>query len=876
MTENTQPNDSDDPSGDTNAITLPRRGFIRAASAGACAGMFGVGATGTATADEFRAEFADRRVREARKAWAKGFRGRPDRTLGVLSDSLESRHPDIGPWNGIRAIPDGDGGLELVHENLEVLDDVPDDIRFFAEDRPIPENTSDRHEYPFTGPPDVDRMIAHAKGPSAQSNGLRLLLETTDGDEIESFAGQESPHVGIRACIEPGKEYVLAIENTMRSVRGNYFLEALYYTDNPDGETDPFANVDPDNVTADTPKVLGWYNEDYNTSNPHPEPWSGPHYGGQGQYLASIMAGSGRGCAIDETTVTEDAPHTVLFADEPLVYEVEADPGRGVFGTAFGENVQVAIFGPDGNQLAADSDQTTLNRTSSILSATTVHDAGTKTYEVHVRSTRRLSEADSNAPGRVRRVCVGAFKAPDTTAGDRTDAEEKPTLWAGIAPNAGLVGLSGWRKTRKDLQRLADDFARLLNLRVLTISLGFGNDLGIVGGELSDGSIEAYKALAEAGVLTVSRSPSHQPPAFRDRASAGADESIHVVNAGPWDGIKAKDSNEPVAIDEDGEGVYRKPDVTARGSGLGADPRELVVGAGNADGWRTEDEQGPIRKYYGWANVSAQPPFVAGMAGLVAQALEEQAPAGIALPPPQDAGFVDTMRLKQTILATATETPFTAAPWHDKEPTYDFGGHDPIEGWGRVNIDAAVDAAARDLTPSSAITRGKNRGRQGRTPGENRGRRGRPGRDTTTTVVDTVGLKLPRDSRAVAGHIAGAPGVYEVTVDFSHYTGEDQAQAGGPPHLDLFVYDAENPAQHGTPNIVAKAQGITGSASVQFAAGQPTASETEGGTYYVVAKLVNVPGAVNSFDIQAQFSLWVEHLESPSDTGMVSDATVGD
>lgn len=859
MVRNTQPYDSDDrTSEDSSLINLARRKFIQAISASVGIGAFGVGGTHSVGADEFDIEFADRRVREARKAWEKGFRGRPDRTLGVLSDGLESRHPDVGPWNGIRAIPKADEGLKLVHENLEVLDEVSNDKRFFAERRPIPQTTGDRHEYPFRGPKDVVRMIAHAKGPSVQSNGLKLLLETPDGNVIESFSGKESPHIGIEARIKPGKDYVLVIENTMRSISGNYFLEALYYADNSDGETDPFANVNPSNITADTPKVLGWYNEDYNTSNPHPEPWGGPHLEGNGAFIASIMAGSGRASVIDDNTVTKDAPQKVLVADEHIVYQVEAQSGTGVFGAAFGERIQIEIFGPEGENLGHDHN-TTKDQTRSAHSELTVHDTGTKTYEVHVHPRRQTHSfsATSKSPARVQRVCVGAFKKPDTTVGDRCGGD--PTFYAGIAPNAGLVGLSGWRKTRKDLQRLADNFAKRFNLRVLTISLGFGNDLGIAGGKLSNGSIEAYKALAEAGILTISRTMEQQPPAARDTAPAGADESIHVAKAGPWDGVIRKDLNQPAAIDEDKEGIYRKPDVTAPGSTTPSYNSPLLKHRITAahqervDNFQTEDEEEPIRGYGNWAEVSAQPPFVAGTAGLVAQALEENAPAEIALPPPEDAGFAETMRLKQTILATASETAYTAGPWHAalrKEPTYDFGGHDPIEGWGRVNIDAAVEAAARDLTPPSACGEGS---RQGRPPKK-------------TSIKESVGLNIPRDSRAVAGHISGRPGVYKVAVDFEDYSGKDKSQAGGPPHIDLFVYDAENPAQHGTPNVVTKAQGRVGSASAQFNTGQSTASTTNGKTYYVVAKLVNVPGAFNSFDIQARFDLSVKYLKSRSTT----------
>lgn len=865
MTKKISSNDfNDNPSDKKNKITLPRRGFIVASGVAACAGMFGVSATGIATDDEFQAEFADRRVREARKAWAKGFRGRPDRTLGILSDGLEARHPDIGPWNGIRAIPDSNMGLNLVHENLEVLDEVPDDIRFFAESRHLPRKSGDRHEYSFTGPQDVIRMVASAKGDAVQSNGMKLVLETEDGDEIESNAGNRDPHMGIVARIEPGKDYVLAIENTKRSVSGTYYLKGLYYTDNSDGAIDPFVDVDPDNITANTPKVIAWYNEDYTTSNPHPEPRSGPHMGGNGTFIASIMAGSGRASTIDETTITKDVPQVVLLGDKHLVYEVEAEVGTGVFGAAFGDKIQVEIYGPEGEFLGHGHNTTAKNRTHAFHTEQTVHDTGTKTYEVHIHSRRQTHtfSAASEAPARVQRVCVGAFKKPDTTAGDRT--EKDSTFFAGIAPNSGLVGLSGWRKTRNDLQHLADKFASKLNLRVLTITLGFGNDLGIAGGKLSEGSIESYKALAKAGVLTVSRTMYQQPPAARDKAPAIADESIHVAKAGPWDGVFYKDINEPAAIDEDGQGAYLKPDVTAPGSIHFSNVREWIIGASskNRSAFRTEDEQPPIRDYKGWGEFSATQPFVAGTAGLVAQAMEEEAPAGIALPPPEEAGLSDTMRLKQTILATASETPFTAAGWHQRKPNYDFGGHDPIEGWGRVNIDAAVEAAARDLTPSCNVKRKRKPDQKNRASEVSGGGQDHLSTRTTNTVEETVGLKLPRDSRAVAGHIAGEPGVYEVTINFEEYNGEDEAKAAGPPHLDLFVYNAENPARHGTPNIVTKDQGSAGSASVKFSAGQPTVNQTEGGTYYVVAKLVNVPGAYNSFDIQAQFTLTVDHLNS--------------
>lgn len=860
---NRRNNYTDSQDEETTEGKIPRRSFIQAAGAVAGAGMLGFGAIGTAAADEFDPMFTQRRVREARKVWAMGFRGQADRTLGILSDGLGARHPDVGPWNGVRAIPDGDGGLELVHENLERLD-VPEDIRFFAESRALPSNTGDRHEYQFTGPENVYRVEAHSKSePSAQSNGVRLSLETADGEVIESFAGNAAPHTGIAAKIEPAKNYVFVIENTMRSVRGTYNLEAQYFANNPDGKTDPFANVDPDSITADTPKVLGWYNEDYSISEPHAKPRSGPHLGGKGVHLASLMAGSGRASTVDESTIIRDDPQKFLIIDDDprLEYEVEAEPGRNVFAVASGDYHQVRILDPEGNVIGYTSSPWENTHTICSETTPTVHSEGKKTYTIQIEplgDNQCFGILPPCTPGRVNQVCVGATKPPDATAGDRTEKGENPTLHAGIAPNVGLVGLSGWRKTRKDLKRIADDLVRLFNLRVLTVSLGFGNDLGIAGGKLSNGSIGSFKVLAETGVLTISHPPAASPPSFPDRAPAGADESISVVETGPWDGITEENRHEPAALDEDKKDVYRKPDVTAPGS----IPSYPLQAALSGDAWLSEEEQDPIRDYDGLTNYAVNTPFVAGTAGLVAQALEEKAPDSISLPPPEQAGLTDTMQLKQTILATASETPFTASKWHKLKPSYDFGGHDPIEGWGRVNVDAAVEAASRNLTPGSALTdKNASKGLSKR-PNNVAERASRGGGAFTKTVEETVGLKLPKDSRAVAGYISGVRGTYEVSVKFSHYTGEDKTRASAPPHIDVFIYDAVNPGKHGTPNIVAKAQALTGTASLRFESGHNSSGESEDGTYYVVAKLVNVPGGYNSNDIQAKFSLSVAQIDT--------------
>ena len=82
---------------------------------GAVAGgtALGLGATGSAAAHEgFHADHATFRVQEAQKVWERGYRGRPDRAIGITDSGIDARHPDLGPWNGVRATPE-DGELVL-------------------------------------------------------------------------------------------------------------------------------------------------------------------------------------------------------------------------------------------------------------------------------------------------------------------------------------------------------------------------------------------------------------------------------------------------------------------------------------------------------------------------------------------------------------------------------------------------------------------------------------------------------------------------------------------------------------------------------------------------------------------------------------------
>lgn len=691
---------------------LSRRTFMKASGVAAGVGLFGTGITGseaaTTAVDE---DFLNWRVQEASKVWERGYRGHPTRTIGLTDTGIEARHPDLGPWNGVRIgfddkDPDGDGDTE----------------------------------HPWGTP--------YLKG------------------------------------------------------------------------GDPFAGIDPANVTPETPKVVGWYdaNDRYGDLGDAPRDQQG-----HGTHVSSIMGGTGRASVIDSDTVTEDEPHAILAAGDVLTYEVEAQVGTGVFGSAYGETIGLVIEGPDGQTLdesdfqegdATVIDDKSLDGSNIVVDTPTIHESGTATYTVSVRP----KSGETVAAGRVQRVSVGAFTDPDGTVGDRANGGS--SLHTGLAPNQSLIGLGGLSDPTLDLGKNAEWFAETFNLRSINMSWGYlgGAPVGAAGGTLSFGIVEAIKRMAEGGILTVAAAGNSNTPANGNSAPAIADEAISVVSTGPFDGIVDYSSGGLGAVDEDELDYYLKPDVTAPGGAS----TDLINAAKNGDPTEPESDQPPIRDYIEKAGTSMASPYVNGVAGLVAEAMEFDAPASIALPEPVNTDYEDLKRLKEVILATASETVFTAAPYHKAHvPTYDFGDRDPYEGFGRVNPDAAVDAVSRKLSGSTS---------------------------------EVVGLDIPEDSRAVAGYVKSGPGTLSATVEFTRYSGGNKSAAKGDPHIDVFVYDAEQPGENGEPTIVASAQGVEGDATASASFGR----NAEEQVYYVVAKLVNIPGVFNGYDVQAHFDLSVE------------------
>jgi len=772
-------------------------------------GVAGVGSATAAAGSEFDGTFRNWRAREASRVWDRGYRGRPDRTVALTDSGIEARHPDLGPWNGVRAtIRDGEVVLPANERERRAVDGEGESFSGTA--GPGTFADPDRSVHEFETPAGVEGIDASLtwspENVQGEGEDLELYLEreTADGWERVAAATTASQPERIEHYVAAGERYRFVVETWLNGT-AEYELAASYYR-----LVGTFAAADPSVVfedvgtDGDDPKTVGWFD-------------AGPRYGsydeprdpnGHGSHCAAIMAGTGRGSAIDPDTVTTERPGEVLALGATRQYEVTAAAGTGVFGAAYGTAIELQIRGPDGETLDATSATSDSGVQDNVVVEAPAETGGT--YTVIVRSL----EGELATAAVLDEVSVGAFAAPDATNGDRTG--DPVGLHTGVAPNQSLVGLQGLSGPTGQLATHAEAFADLFNVRAVNMSWGYvgGLPLGSVGGVL-DTIPAGIKDIAEAGILTCAAAGNAATPANGNGSPAIADECVSVTATGPLDGLTAYSSGGLGGIDEDDGEPYAKPDVSAPG-GLLDDPVN-AADTGQAD--TPEDEQPAIRDYTGKAGTSMATPFTTGVSGLVAQAMEEDAPDALSLPAPAETGIEDVYRLKQVLLATASETAFTAAPYHRAHvPTYDFGGRDPYEGFGRVNPAAAVDAVTRELSGTSE---------------------------------ETLGLGLPDDQRATAGYVQAGPGTVEVGVSFDYYGGGNAGATKGAPHVDLFVYDAESPADGGEPNVLARAQGLQGEASATVSI--PRRADER--TLFVVAKLVNVPGVVNGYDVQAHCTL---------------------
>jgi uncharacterized repeat protein (TIGR02543 family) len=371
-----------------------------------------------------------------------------------------------------------------------------------------------------------------------------------------------------------------------------------------------------------------------------------------------------------------------------------------------------------------------------------------------------------------------------TTSWPYTPPSDGFSAWTGIAPQSKLVGVKVMSSLGEGTENeLISGINWIIanrmpyHITAACMSLGFAVEASSVD--------SAVVNLVNSGVTTVVAAGNGGSGSNSIFTCGSVDEVITVAAMNQFDDIADYSSQGGTSRYT---GQTLKPDITAPGGSFFAVPLFSADSNGNDAEGRFADIQAndsaPMQ------GTSMATPIIAGCAQMVIQAM---------------GGFAkwnwtrsQALQPKMILLMTATETypNLREGETSSTSPTLERGGKDRHEGYGRVNLDAAVDALLRSYQIGNVVT-------------------------------DTLGMPpTPADISVLGQRLAWARNVQ--LVSGSKYNFSLSVPAGA--DYDLYLYDSTG-TTYGEPAIVAKSTDATTGGTEQF---RVTAPYT--GTYYIVVK----------------------------------------
>jgi subtilisin family serine protease len=355
------------------------------------------------------------------------------------------------------------------------------------------------------------------------------------------------------------------------------------------------------------------------------------------------------------------------------------------------------------------------------------------------------------------------------------------SAWTGIAPQSKIVGVkvldgSGSGSSSGLISGINWLIANRVayHITVASMSLGFASEVALVD--------VAVLNLVNSGVSTIVAAGNSGSGANNIFTPGSVDEVLTVAAMNQFDGVTSYSSQGGTSRYN---GVTLKPDVTAPGGSFFAVPLFSVDSNYNDGGGGFSDavanDAAPMQ------GTSMATPIVAGAAQVIVEALGGSSAWNYTRN--------QALMPKMLLLMTATET-YPNARESGTSPTLERGGKDAQEGYGRINVDAAVEAVLKTYF-------------------------------TGTTVVDSLGLPPKLSDISVVGQrLAWARNV-ELFSGIS-YNFSLTVPAGA--DYDLYLYSTTGNA-YGEPVILTKSTtAATGAKeSIVF-----TPALT--GEYYVVVK----------------------------------------
>ncbi len=414
----------------------------------------------------------------------------------------------------------------------------------------------------------------------------------------------------------------------------------------------------------------GW--TDYSSDN-----YSTPRdYNGHGTHVAGIATGSGSvypssfSSGYITTSYSDYLISSAGYTDDIDIVQVKATGSSGLQISLYWDGVGTAGI----TSLNTSWNQMIYSNSSS----------SPVTWSSFISSTGTYRPLFFNESGAGSRAFTGVSTYRYTGVGDGFN------LFTGVAPGADVLGVKVLADSGSSY--ISDAISGLnycvsnrytYNIRVINMSLGMD------GGATNSSYDSAVNNAVSNGII-VTCSASNDYPTYTIPSPGNAAYAITVG--------ATNDAGSMTNYSSNGSGGQNKPDVVAPGGSMVE--QSMITSAetndGDANNGRTDQVANDYTNFQG---TSMSSPVIAGMAAVLIDVQESNGD-------PWNYTVTEARRIKQIILMTATETNQTgeldwnggAAPTtpSGNNPSLNRGARDTVEGFGKTNTDAAMEAFTQD------------------------------------------------------------------------------------------------------------------------------------------------------------------------------------